>query len=126
MKRILNRLLTVVVVARGVRSALAGGVSNTSSIKLQMKLSLAERDFQALQSVTQKKEPPDEFADEFAPKGKLKSPQKAFLLSLLLPGAGQFYTESKTKAKIFVGSEASLWIGFLALQTVGSWKKSDY
>ncbi len=126
MRKKINRLLAIVVVTAGIHSAAAVEVSNVSSIRLQMKFSLAERDFQALRSLSQKKEPPDEFTDEFAPKGKVKSPQKAFLLSLLLPGAGQFYNESKTKAKIFVGSEASLWLGFLALRSVGSWKKSDY
>ena len=35
-----------------------------------------------------------------------KSPRRAFLLSLLLPGAGEFYAGSKKKAAIFFGIEA--------------------
>jgi len=126
MRKEIERLLAIIVVAAGINAAAAGEVSNISSIRLQLKFYIAEKDLQALQSLTEKNQPQNEFADEFAPKGKLKSPKKAFLLSLLLPGAGQFYAESKSKAKIFVGSEASLWLGFLAFRTVGSWKKSDY
>ena len=35
-----------------------------------------------------------------------KSPRRAFLFSLLLPGAGEFYAGSKKKAAIFFGLEA--------------------
>jgi hypothetical protein len=36
-----------------------------------------------------------------------KSPKRAFLLSMLLPGAGEFYAGSKKKAAIFFGIEAA-------------------
>ena len=39
-----------------------------------------------------------------------KSPSKAFLLSLALPGLGQFYSGSKVKAAAFVGVEAFAWL----------------
>ena len=35
-----------------------------------------------------------------------KSPRRAFLLSAVLPGAGQFYADSRTKAVVFFGIEA--------------------
>lgn len=39
-----------------------------------------------------------------------KSPTKAFLMSLAVPGAGQWYYGSKTKAAAFVGVEAASWL----------------
>ena len=66
---------------------------------------------------------PGEF-DE-AKKG-MKSTAKAAFLSLILPGAGEIYGGSSTKGKIFILSEASLWAGFLAFRTYGSWLEDDY
>ena len=55
-----------------------------------------------------------------------KSTTKAAFLSLLLPGTGEYYAESKRKAHIFLGTDAVLWIGFLGLRSYGSWLKKDY
>lgn len=64
---------------------------------------------------------------EFGEKGKgLKSPGRAALFSLLLPGAGEVYAGAETKGKIFIISEATLWAGFLGLKTYSSWLKDDY
>jgi len=64
--------------------------------------------------------------DEFQkPRGR-KSTTKAMLLSLLLPGAGELYAENKTRSRIFLGLEGSIWSGFFAFRTYGSWKKRDY
>jgi hypothetical protein len=68
-------------------------------------------------------EMPGEFGER---KEGWKSGTKAALLSLLLPGAGEIYGGSKTKGKIFIFSEASLWAGFFAFRTYGSWLKDDY
>ena len=40
---------------------------------------------------------------------KRKSPAKAFFLSLLVPGAGQFYYGSRIKPVVFLGVEAAAW-----------------
>jgi len=40
---------------------------------------------------------------------KRKSPFKAFALSAILPGAGQFYNGSKIKPLLFLGAEAAAW-----------------
>ena len=58
--------------------------------------------------------------------GHRKSKFLALGLSVLLPGAGQYYTESKTKMIIFGSAEAFVWSGFLGLRMAGSWKKEDY
>lgn len=55
-----------------------------------------------------------------------RSATKAVALSLLLPGAGQFYTEQGTAARAFVGTEVALWTGVLAFRTYGRLKKEDY
>jgi hypothetical protein len=55
-----------------------------------------------------------------------KSTTKAAFLSLILPGAGEYYAESKAKAPVFVGTDAALWIGFFGLRSYGSWLKKDY
>jgi len=54
-----------------------------------------------------------------------KSPGKAFFLSLLLPGAGEFYAGSKNTAAVFLGSEMILWGSFAAFRTLSSWKSQD-
>lgn len=54
-----------------------------------------------------------------------KSTIKAALLSLVLPGMGEYYLGNKTKAKYFFGLEAASWITYFSLRTYGSWKKND-
>ncbi len=56
----------------------------------------------------------------------IPSKGKAFVLSLVLPGAGEYYAGSKTMANVFFGTEAAMWLGYLSLRTYGDWKKKDY
>ena len=68
-----------------------------------------------------------EMPGEFREKKKgLKSVTKAAFLSLLLPGAGEIYTGSHTKGKIFLSVETSFWVGFFGFRTHGGWLKKDY
>jgi len=55
-----------------------------------------------------------------------KSKLLAVGLSLLLPGAGQYYQENKSRAIFFGSTEAVIWSGFLGFRLYGSWKKDDY
>ncbi|OGC91005.1 MAG: hypothetical protein A2W25_07970 [candidate division Zixibacteria bacterium RBG_16_53_22] len=55
-----------------------------------------------------------------------KSRFLALGLSFVLPGAGQYYTENKSKTIIFGGAEAMIWGGFFGLRQYGGWKKDDY
>ena len=55
-----------------------------------------------------------------------KSKWKALGLSLLLPGAGQYYAESGNKMVIFGTAEAFVWSGYFGLRIYGGWKKEDY
>ncbi len=54
------------------------------------------------------------------------SMKKAMVLSMLFPGAGQYYADSKFKGQVFMGVEASIWAGFISYQVYGGWKKDDY
>jgi hypothetical protein len=55
-----------------------------------------------------------------------KSPSKAFLMSLIVPGAGQYYNGSKIKAGSFLGVDALLWAGYLIYHGKGVTREKDY
>ncbi|UCE17529.1 MAG: hypothetical protein JSV84_11620 [Gemmatimonadota bacterium] len=55
-----------------------------------------------------------------------KSPGKAFFLSLLVPGLGEWYAGSPQKGKIFLAAEAAVWSSFAAFEHYSAWKKRDY
>jgi len=55
-----------------------------------------------------------------------KSKWKALGLSIILPGAGQYYTESKGKMIFFGGAETLIWSNFIGFRLYGKWKKEDY
>ena len=56
----------------------------------------------------------------------LKSPSKAMLLSVLLPGAGQVYTGSRTKSRVFLSAEAATWLAFGGFQLWNNHKKKEF
>lgn len=88
---------------------------------------LLERDLLCRYYTSEEEEDFFEMPGEFGVKKKgLKSKTKAALLSLLFPGAGEIYGGSEAKGKVFMFSEASLWIGFFAFRTYGAWLKNDY
>lgn len=57
---------------------------------------------------------------------KTKSAKKAFLYSLVLPGAGQYYLGSKIKPALFLGLEAAFWIGYFSYHNKGEDKENAY
>jgi hypothetical protein len=58
--------------------------------------------------------------------GKTKSVKKAFLYSLIVPGAGQVYNGSKIKAAVFLLCEAASWTGYFSYQSQGDRKTDDF
>jgi len=54
------------------------------------------------------------------------SMKKAIILSLLFPGAGQYYADARFKGQVFMGVEAAIWAGFLAYRVYGGWKADEY
>jgi hypothetical protein len=55
-----------------------------------------------------------------------RSVVRAALLSVLLPGLGEYYVGHRNKAKYFFGAEALTWVSFFAFRTYGGWRKDDY
>ncbi len=55
-----------------------------------------------------------------------KSKLRAFLQSLILPGWGQHYAESRTMFKVFIASEVLLWGTFAGFTTWSNWLEDDY
>lgn len=55
-----------------------------------------------------------------------KSKGRAFLQSLILPGWGQYYAESRTMMKVFIGSEVLLWSTYLGFTTWSNWLEDDF
>jgi hypothetical protein len=68
----------------------------------------------------------DEKKNEIHRGDKKLSKAKAVALSLLLPGAGQYYAGAKGRAEAFIGAELAIWAGALAFYTYGNWKEDDY
>jgi|GEM_PF-683314 len=56
---------------------------------------------------------------------KTKSTKKAFLMSMVLPGAGELYGGSKLKAAVFLGAEALFWVSYFHYQGKGDDKKKE-
>ena len=55
-----------------------------------------------------------------------KSKWKALGLSILVPGAGQYYTEATSRMYFFGAAEVLTWSNFVGLRLYGKWKKEDY
>ena len=57
-----------------------------------------------------------------------KKPSKAnaLMLSLVLPGAGEWYAGSSKMARIFFGTEVALWATFGSFRVYGNWIRNDY
>lgn len=55
-----------------------------------------------------------------------KSPWRAFLMSLILPGSGEQYTGSITKSRIFMAAEVGGWASLISFKHLGKWREDDY
>ncbi len=64
--------------------------------------------------------------DEHAGPRNLGQKLKAGFLSLLLPGAGQFYNGDRDKALLFAGAEAAVWTSYLAFHFQAEGLSEDY
>lgn len=54
-----------------------------------------------------------------------KDRKKAFLWSLILPGAGEYYVGKHTFAKAFFSTEITLWLSYFAFRQYGKWVRDD-
>jgi len=55
-----------------------------------------------------------------------RSPSKAFLYSMTIPGGGQLYNHSKFKAGLFMAIEVASWVDWLINHQKGQQKTNDY
>lgn len=55
-----------------------------------------------------------------------KNPWRAFLMSVVLPGAGEHYAGAGLKSKVFFISEVGLWSALISFRHLGNWRKDDY
>jgi len=55
-----------------------------------------------------------------------KSVGRAFLLSMMVPGLGEWYAGGNMMAPYFVGLEAGLWLGFSTFRMYSGWLSDDY
>ena len=56
-----------------------------------------------------------------------KSPSRALLYSLLLPGLGEIYVgDSRTRAAMFISTEVGIWATFFTFRQMGNWNEDDY
>ncbi|MCK4857632.1 MAG: hypothetical protein KAT58_06680 [candidate division Zixibacteria bacterium] len=55
-----------------------------------------------------------------------RSPGRAFFSSLLVPGGGQWYNQSKTKAAVFFGIELIFWYGYFSYHGTGKDREEEY
>ena len=60
------------------------------------------------------------------PASGLKSPKKALLFSLIVPGSGEFYSKSWIKGVIFLGIEVGSWITYSSYQKKGKDIEDEY
>ncbi|MBN2541517.1 hypothetical protein JXI42_01480 [bacterium] len=68
------------------------------------------------------------FEEEFEEEGgtRKKKTSRALLLSLLLPGAGEYYLGAKNNAKLFWIAEGAIWTTFIGFQIYGTWEEDRY
>lgn len=69
--------------------------------------------------------------DDIAPPGDIykfgaKSPVKAFMLSLAVPGAGEYYNGQKIRAGAFLAADIAIWGGYFIYHKKGADKERDY
>lgn len=67
-----------------------------------------------------------EVQDQRSAESIRKRPWQAFLMSLILPGAGEQYTGSIIKSRAFMIAEVGGWASLLTFKHLGNWRKDDY
>ncbi|HPI72498.1 MAG TPA: hypothetical protein PK843_03130 [bacterium] len=57
---------------------------------------------------------------------EFKSKSKAFFLSLLAPGLGEYYAGRTRRAQVFFTTEIALWLAYAGFKTYENWRIEDY
>jgi hypothetical protein len=69
--------------------------------------------------------PPSSFVSSNDQPKAYKDRKKAFLRSLILPGAGEYSLGKNTLAKTFFATEVTLWLSYFAFRQYGKWLRDD-
>jgi len=72
------------------------------------------------------KKPLSEYINEKSEKEKKLSVSKAFLMSLILPGWGEHYTDKKGISDYLIAAEVTLWLTFIGMHKYANWLEEDY
>lgn len=101
----------------------------SSSLSAQIVLERSQLLSSSTQSLQSGKEPGRGFTElQDSSRGHLdfKKPDQAFLMSLIVPGAGERYVGSHLKSKLFFFSEIGLWSTLLSFRHLGKWRENDF
>lgn len=124
MKKIIRSLAVLAAVSMLAGVAQASGLTNGSSVsEYFLSNSLSMQSY--LGNKLEFKQPQGDLRDDIY-EFNTKSPLKAFVFSLAIPGAGQFYNGSKIKAGTFFAIDAILWSGYLINHSKGVGQEDDY
>ncbi len=96
-------------------------INNPDDVRLALKYpALTNKDNVMQESKTRSK-----IMQQTSQDPRFKEKGKAFLFSLLLPGAGEYYVGNKKMAKAFFFTEMILWAGAISFDSYSNWKRDD-
>jgi hypothetical protein len=123
--KIISTLLVATFLAASVGDASASGVTRTYQVQDYFRTnSLTMNRYFSNEEILKQQDDIDLSSNIY--EYNTKSPAKAFLLSLAVPGAGEFYNEQKFKAGAFLAVDALLWTGYFIYHKKGSDKEDEY
>lgn len=120
-KTILQALVSVVFVLIFCSNGLADSTVKRNELSIQQEIAKFEYGFYQQNQIKQ-----DKAMSEDIYEYKEKSSKKAFLYSLFVPGAGEYYAQSKIKTGVFLSLEAAFWIGYFSYHSQGKDKEDKF
>ncbi len=127
MKKILLLLILIFSLTR-----LPSGAVDLESNQFELDMQLLKYGSTEYENLLPRTQQGDEFVSEFDDDEGIfeydyKSPKKAFVYSLLIPGLGQRYAESHAlKTLAFIGIEVGLWMGYFSRHNKVDIATDDY
>lgn len=130
MKRILNKIIPLGVAALLLSAAMVGDAQagEISNFLSEWETAAQNSSLFSITSSSLSQEDPDD--NDYSFTATLSSNKvslvKALALSVALPGAGQWYAGDHKSARVFMGIETGIWLGFLGFRTYANWKENDF
>ncbi|UCC80146.1 MAG: hypothetical protein JSW64_01950 [Candidatus Zixiibacteriota bacterium] len=118
-------ILMIILLAALAVNASALGLTKTKSIKHQMlEDGLAMERISSRELAFSGQDEEEILGDIY--EYRMKSPFKAFVMSLAVPGLGEFYVGQKIKAGSFLAADVILWTGYFIYRGKGNDKEEEY